>query len=109
LDWRNGFVGALDNREVRIMSTGDLPPWPTEPFHASDEHWRAYERARAEAAIARLRKAVELLEPQSKWLLMAAEEIAREGHDGWGNTCSQAADAIKEALSLIGELPKERT
>lgn len=25
---------------------------------------------------------------------MAADEIRREGHAGWGNTCEQAADAI---------------
>lgn len=24
----------------------------------------------------------------------AAEEIAEEGHDGWGNLCSEAADVI---------------
>lgn len=34
------------------------------------------------------------LEAQSKWLRKAAAEIAAEGHDGWGNTCLQAADVI---------------
>ena len=28
----------------------------------------------------------------AKWLRQAAEEIRREGHNGWGNTCEQAAD-----------------
>jgi hypothetical protein len=98
--------------EIRIMSTGDLPPWPeyrdfAMKFGPTNLASEAYNNALANASIARLRIAVELLEPQSKWLLMAAEEIAREGHDGWGNTCSQAADAIKEALSLIGDIPEE--
>ena len=36
-----------------------------------------------------------------KWLRQAAEEIRKEGHYGWGNTCEQAADRIsllEEAL-----------
>ena len=31
-----------------------------------------------------------------KWLRQAAEEIRKEGHYGWGNTCEQAADRIAE-------------
>lgn len=38
--------------------------------------------------------ALTILESHAKWLRMAADEIRRENHDGWGNTCEQAADAI---------------
>jgi hypothetical protein len=91
------------------MSTGDLPPWPEAPEHT--ERLRGisangitfpeaqkllvlmyYERARAEAAIARLRKAVEVL----------------KRIDNCGNT-DLIGDWCEEALALIGELPKERT
>jgi hypothetical protein len=41
------------------------------------------------------------LASQSKWLRMAADEIANEGHAGWGNTCTQAADAIDSALKEL--------
>ncbi len=27
----------------------------------------------------------------AKWLRQAAKEIAAEGHNGWGNTCTDAA------------------
>ncbi|MEO0437906.1 MAG: hypothetical protein AAF098_13455 [Pseudomonadota bacterium] len=36
-----------------------------------------------------------------KWLRQAAEEIREDGHNGWGNTCEQAAD-------FIAELEKDR-
>lgn len=29
----------------------------------------------------------------------AAREIAREGHNGWGNTCTDAADALEASLA----------
>jgi hypothetical protein len=35
----------------------------------------------------------------AKWLRQAAEEIRKEGHAGWGNTCEQAAEAIESATS----------
>jgi hypothetical protein len=41
-------------------------------------------------AIALLRQEVS----DEKWLRQAAEEIRKEGHYGWGNTCEQAADRI---------------
>ncbi len=43
----------------------------------------------------RTRALLRELQPHAKWLRMAAAEIAEEGHAGWGNTCSQAADAIE--------------
>jgi hypothetical protein len=90
------------------MSTGDLPPWPSEKdytfapvwtdgagiTHQEDEYFDQglYNCARAEAAIARLRKAVEALrEVQTHHYAEDMDLVARE------------------ALSLIGELPKERT
>jgi hypothetical protein len=39
-----------------------------------------------------------------KWLRQAAEEIRREGHYGWGNTCEQAADEIKRLESELAKL-----
>ncbi len=32
---------------------------------------------------------------QAKWLRQCADEIAKEGHAGWGNTCLHAAEAIE--------------
>lgn len=34
----------------------------------------------------------------AKWLRQCAKEIAAAGHNGWGNTCLQAANAIEEAV-----------
>lgn len=45
------------------------------------------------------------MNPNIKWLRDAADEIAKEGHAGWGNTCSQAADAFE---SLERELAAAR-
>lgn len=42
--------------------------------------------------------------PHEKWLRMAAREIASEGHAGWGNTCTQAADEIARLEERILEL-----
>lgn len=41
-----------------------------------------------------------------KWLRQAAEEIRREGHNGWGNTCEQAADEIASLQKRVIELEK---
>lgn len=35
---------------------------------------------------------------QVKWLRLAADEIATAGHNGWGNTCAQAAFEIENYL-----------
>jgi hypothetical protein len=32
----------------------------------------------------------------AKWLREAAEQIAKAGHNGWGNTCEGAAEHIDE-------------
>ena len=40
-----------------------------------------------------------------KWLRQAAKEIASEGHNGWGNTCTEAADEI-DRLSTIESIEK---
>lgn len=36
--------------------------------------------------------------PHAKWLRQCAKEVAAAGHNGWGNTCLQAANAIEEAV-----------
>lgn len=36
-------------------------------------------------------------------LRKAAEEIAEEGHDGWGNTCAFAADDIEKLVGALGQ------
>lgn len=41
----------------------------------------------------------------AKWLREAAEQIAKAGHNGWGNTCTFAADHIDE---LAAQLAAER-
>lgn len=40
----------------------------------------------------------------AKWLRQAAEEIAKAGHNGWGNTCLQAADEIATLTAKVAEL-----
>jgi hypothetical protein len=40
---------------------------------------------------------------QAKWLRQCAKEIAAAGHNGWGNTCLQAAEAIERANAENGE------
>jgi hypothetical protein len=89
------------------MSTVDLPPWPdTATFIGLPnetqygDQW-LYERARAEAAIARLRKAVEVLRVVGQYIDVLPGTIQADFFDG----CPD----VEEALSLIGELPKERT
>jgi hypothetical protein len=47
------------------------------------------------------------LEAQSKWLRKAAAEIAAEGHTGWGNTCTQAADLIATHHAEIADALKD--
>ena len=42
-----------------------------------------------------------------KWLRQAADEIRKEGHYGWGNTCEQAADHIAELEQQLTELRVE--
>jgi hypothetical protein len=37
----------------------------------------------------------------AKWLRQTADEIRAEGHNGWGNTCEQAADEIKRLQAEI--------
>jgi hypothetical protein len=44
------------------------------------------------------RAKVRALHPHAKWLRMAAAEISKAGHAGWGNTCAFAADAIDAVL-----------
>ena len=41
--------------------------------------------------------------PHAKWLRQCAKEIAAAGHNGWGNTCLQAAEAIELAIKDCGE------
>lgn len=41
----------------------------------------------------------------AKWLREAAEQIAKAGHNGWGNTCLDAAASIE---ALVADLAAER-
>ncbi len=109
------------------MSTGDLPPWPdihnyqtvvrVRPdigpiYTSSSSQIEDYERARAEAAIARLRKAVEALRKISAvyrlcWDIEDGKIAIMEKRNV--DEFELAHEAVSEALSLIGELPQERT
>lgn len=46
------------------------------------------------------------LASEAKWLRKAAEEIAKEGHAGWGNTCTQAAECIERHHATIADMAK---
>lgn len=46
------------------------------------------------------------LASEAKWLRKAAEEIAKEGHAGWGNTCTQAAECIERHHAEIADMAK---
>lgn len=78
----------------------DLPRWPdAKPEHlglANSTYWEAYERARAEAAIARLRVAVALLGKTYSVLGLILNITDRE---------IELHDDIHEALEDIGEIP----
>ncbi len=41
------------------------------------------------------------LQSREKWLRAAADEIAKAGHNGWGNTCLETADAIAVFMEKI--------
>ncbi len=43
----------------------------------------------------------------AKWLREAAKEIAAEGHNGWGNTCTDAADEIERLTTEGSELQEQ--
>jgi hypothetical protein len=45
--------------------------------------------------------------PHAKWLRMAAEEIAKAGHNGWGNTCDQAAAEVDRLEALVRSLDSQ--
>jgi hypothetical protein len=68
-----------------------------EQADAVADKW-AKDADRLELALETERGKLSGLRPHAKWLRQAAQEIAREGHAGWGNTCSYAADAIDAAI-----------
>ncbi len=74
------------------MSTGDLPPWPVERELTVE----GYQRRLAEAAIARLRKAVEALN--------AVKAESRSTDALWFEGVYDKI--VSEALSLIGDIPE---
>lgn len=41
---------------------------------------------------------------EAEWLLKVAEEIRKEGHAGWGNTCESSAYWIESAQAELTEL-----
>lgn len=77
----------------------EMPKWPEKPEHlglANPVYWEAYERARAEAALARLRVAVKALES----LRDLAQAIV-------GESCTYEVERISdEAIQAIGEIPE---
>jgi hypothetical protein len=72
------------------MSTGDLPPWPVERELTVE----GYQRRLAEAAIARLRKAVEHINHAPRCAMM--QPVGRMACD-----CG-----YHEAVALIGDIPE---
>ena len=42
----------------------------------------------------------------AKWLRQVAEEIRKENHAGWGNTCEMAADEVDAMQARIDALTK---
>jgi hypothetical protein len=94
------------------MTPAPLPPWPDKPAsvdHTNAEYaWamRCYERARAEAAMARLVVAVEAL---SDTVAQCVEcngqgQFRSPVNPSFLNDCDACADA-RRSLSLIGDLP----
>ncbi len=89
-----------------------LPEWPTNPretfppgFNVYSDQWRAavidYHAARADAALARLRVAVDVLRP----LLAECDESVELYLVHNDDTVERA----REALALIGPLPTDET
>jgi hypothetical protein len=75
--------------------TQPLPEWPLElGWYPTIDARHDCERARAEAAMARLRVAVEALTTAYAALGSYNDEA-----------CERAQDAVHEALTLIGDLP----
>lgn len=44
-----------------------------------------------------------MADTHAKWLRQAAEQIAAEGHNGWGNTCQDAAEHIATLRAQLAE------
>jgi hypothetical protein len=87
------------------MSTGDLPPWPERgcDLCKQDPEWvclmcNRYDRNLANAAIARLRKAVEVLRVVGQYIDVLPGTIQADFFDG----CPD----VEEALALIGDIPE---
>lgn len=73
-----------------------LPKWPQKPKNLGlGAYWETYERSRAEAAIARLKVAVEALRKYESIVVMYQDEDNVAGRSfAW------------EALKAIGEIPE---
>ncbi len=98
--------------------SSDMPAWPEQAEYHPNAFERFdvdYERARAEAAIARLRKAVEALQITSQALreYIQAEQMGQQWYTNgrlgmirhlstWREKGIQASD---EAIAAIGEIP----
>jgi hypothetical protein len=111
------------------MSTGDLPPWPKAPEHT--ERLRGisangmtfpeaqkllvlmyYERARADFWEARCREAVKALNKLNQHHESPDPHYscAKLGFNATGDEpCTCHAKVAAEALSLIGDIPDERS
>jgi hypothetical protein len=95
------------------MDMDEMPKWPTEkPEHlglANSSYWESYERARADAAMARLRVAVAALTkinaiyPKCWDLTNGNLAILDKKHI---DTFEDAHEAVSSAINAIGPLPE---
>lgn len=91
---KDGAMEVLwDDRAVRVLRDQGTPSY------LSEAATQAAEIARLTAELEKCRENAERLVPHAKWLRECGLEIAHEGHYGWANTLTMAADAIDAARS----------
>jgi hypothetical protein len=96
---------ALPARTGEAMT---LLPWPEAPYiDDRDDDWLEYERARAEAALQRLRVAVAQLRCIQTLAILHTEVASGRTWPGSVNDLSMwKSEIAKEALEHIGEIPE---
>lgn len=92
------------------MTTKSMLPWPDEPYTGSPESWMqhggaTYQHARAEAALSRLRIAVEALKVANKWHDDDVLYCSIAGLDPQKGSI-EVLNKTHEALAEIGEIPQ---
>ena len=99
------------------MTPNSMLPWPDEPYLTAPRmQWLDYERARVEAALSRLRIAVEALKvvEQARLEVRHAKEVGpgwyTRGEHGMHRQVlmwdGKAGEAAAKALAEIGEIPQ---